>query len=95
MEEALGDIALQPWELWEYEWEEYTARRRGRLSREKREYQQVRQLAYCVLLPYLDKAARKKGIDVIIPDIYERQSAKPKRTYQEILEAHRKAGAKV
>jgi hypothetical protein len=93
MEEAIGDLDLHPWELWEYTIGEVFARRKGRRTKERREYQQVRQLAYCVLLPYLDKKARNKSIDQIVPDMYEDQKAKPKLTYKELVEKYRKAGA--
>jgi hypothetical protein len=85
-------MGLHPWELWEYTWEEFRAKRKGQRSREQRIYQQTRQLAYCILLPYLDKKARKKPLDEIVPDMYESVKVKPKKTYDEIMAPYIKAG---
>jgi len=93
LEEALGDLGLHPWELWEYSFEEYRLKRKGKRDaryRELREdWQNLRYHAYFTIAPHL-KGRHK--IDKVVPDIYGTDKIKPKKTYNEIIERYKKAG---
>jgi hypothetical protein len=99
--EALGS-GLQPWEFHEYTLEEYSLRREGLNNERKRElredFQHTRILAYHMILPYLDKSAKKKSIDQIIPDIYDENRAKVislKDQYERMKQRLARAGIKL
>lgn len=93
---------LQPWEFYDYTLNEFILRREGLHEKRKRElreeYQHTRILAYHVIAPYLDKSAKRKPINEIIPDIYDDNPAKVislKDRYKNLLSRYEKAGIKL
>jgi nitroreductase len=92
--EALGS-GLQPWEFHEYTLEGLNNERKREL---REDFQHTRILAYHMILPYLDKSAKKKSIDQIIPDIYDENRAKVislKDQYERMKQRLARAGIKL
>lgn len=61
----------------------------------REDYQHTRVLAYHIILPYLDKSAKRKPIDQIVPDLYDDNPAKVislKDRYKELKNRYKKAG---
>jgi hypothetical protein len=91
---------LHPWEFGEYTLREFILRRKGlheaRRKQLREDYQHTRILAYHMILPYLDKSAKRKPIDQIVPDLYDDDNPAKvislKDRYKELLEKYEKAG---
>lgn len=90
-------MGLLPWQFYEFSLLEYMClkqgRRKARRKQLQEDFQHVRIQAYYAILPYLEKKDKKKGIDQLIPDIYEPQKAIKKPSYQDLMERYKKAGA--
>lgn len=77
IEEGLGVLGLKPWELWEYDIDDFIMNRRGYFKESNRimrmHYDHSRLQTYYLIVydANISQSVRKKSIDKLIPHAYE------------------------
>jgi hypothetical protein len=71
---------MAPWDFDQYTFEEFMLKRKGFYDHfeagKKIDYQHFRIMTWYMLLPHIKPADAKKGIDKILPNIYDKEVKK-------------------